>query len=285
MQVLDFARSTMTFRIDLDTIPPRTLSHVPPYPMNNARVQLDSRCTITERATGRIFTFVLGVDCKTEQVGAPADLWLEPNADFIPIFSDDAFMQVKTFARADMRAPATADARPSQPDRQTTPIVDSFERVHLDLVEFEGEPLTSAGAVVAAVLANDALVGVHRFGTERYAAEISYPVKTINANERVDVFQTDTGPILFPDLDRDPEDLLPGLELAFTAANAFDWAECIVRVPTTVADGVEVFHYARTVRLDGIENAFYRIPPDAPARTRRVELPAASAAPREGGPA
>lgn len=45
--VLDFARSTMTFRIDIDKIPPRTLSHRPPYPMNNARVVLDCRCRIS----------------------------------------------------------------------------------------------------------------------------------------------------------------------------------------------------------------------------------------------
>ncbi len=284
MQVLDFARSTMTFRIDLDTIPPRTLSHIPPYPMNNARAQLDCRCTIADRATGRVSTYYLGADCKTEQVGAPRDVWLEPNADFIPIFSDDAFMQVKTFARTDMRAPATADGSPSQPDRQTTPIATSFERVHLDLVEREAEPLTTAKAIVDAVLDNALLVGEHRIATPRCIATIEYPVKVINANERVDVFQTDTGPILFPDLDRDPEVLLLGLELAFTATNAFDWAEFIVRVPTVVADGVEVYHYARTVRLDAIENAFYRIAPDAPATSRRVALPTTAMAP-EGGTA
>lgn len=284
MQVLDFARSTMTFRIDLDTIPPRTLSHVPPYPMNNARAQLDCRCTIADQATGRVSTFYLGANCKTEQVGAPRDLWLEPNADFIPIFSDDSFLGIKTFARADMRAAAMADGSPPQPARQTTPIATSFERVHLDLVEREAEPLTTPTAIVDAVLANALIVGEHRIVTPRFTATIEYPVKIINANERVTVFQTDTGPLLFPDLDRDPEDLLLGLELAFSATNAFDWAELIVRVPTAVADHVEVYHYARTVRLDAIENAFHRIAPDAPATSRRVALPTTAMAP-EGGTA
>lgn len=272
MLVLDFARSTMTFRIDLDAMPSQTLSHVPPYPMNNARVPLDCRCTVTDRATGTVHTFALGAACKTEQVGAPADLWLEPNADFIPILSDDAFMSVKTFAHADLRVRLAATGE-EQPDRHVVPIATTFDRAHFDLVEREAEPLADRAAIAEAVLANDLLVGIHRIEGTRYVAEIEYPVKTINANEREGVFQTDTGPILLPDLDREPGDLLAGLDLAFTATNALDWAELIVRARTPVGAGIDVFHYARTVRLDGIENAFYRIAPDAPARSRRVVLP------------
>jgi len=274
VKVVEFARSTMLFRIDLDTIAPSTLSHEPPYRMNNARVPIDGMCRITERASGRVHTFVLGGDCKTERVGAAADLFLEPNADFIPIFSDDAFMHIKTFARAGTIAQAYPPGSGEQGDRLTTKIADSFDRVHLDLVERTGERLPGAREIVDAVLANEVLVGIHRFATERYAAEIEYPVRTINANEREVVYQTDTGPILVPDLEREPEDLLTGLELAFTASNAPDWAQLIVRVRTSIADGVEVHHYSRSMRMDGIANEFYRIPDDAPTSRRRVELPA-----------
>ena len=277
MNVLDFARSSITFRIDLDVLPPRTLSHQPPYAMNNARVQLDGRLTVTDRGSGRVHTFWLGVDCKTEQVGATRGLWLEPNADFVPIFSDDAFMHLKTFARAGLARPAHPPATGEQTDRLTTFIVDSFVEVHVDLVERDAERLTTGEAIVSAVLANDLLVGVHRLATDRYAATIEYPIKTINANERDVVFQTDTGPILFPDLERDPSDLLSGLDLAFTAANQFDWAEVIVRARTPVAEGVDVFHYARTVRLDGIVNEFWRVPADAPGVPRRIALPRSTA--------
>jgi hypothetical protein len=272
VKVLEFARSSIFFRIDLDTIVPRTLSHEPPYRMNNARVPIDGLCRVTERATGRVSTFVLGGDCKTERVGADADLFLEPNADFIPIFSDDAFMHIKTFARAGTVAQAYPPGSGEQSDRLTTKVADTFSRVHLDLVEREPERLRSASDIVDAVLANDMLVGVHRFATERYEAEIEYPVKTINANERDIVYQTDTGPILFPDLDREPDDLINGLELAFTAANAADWTQFIIRAPTPIAEGVEVYHYSRSIRMDGIDNAFYRIAADAPETRRRVPL-------------
>jgi hypothetical protein len=274
VRVLEYARSSIFFRIDLDVRMPKTLSHEPPYRMNNARIQIDGLCRVTERATGRLHTFVLGGDCKTERVGADADLFLDPNADFIPLFSDDSFMHIKTFARAGTVAQAYPPGSGEQKDRLTTKIAETFDRVHLDLIEREGELLAGAREIVDAVLANDVLVGIHRFSTERYTAEIEYPIKTINANERDIVYQTDTGPILIPDLDRDPEDLLVGMELAFTASNAPDWAQFVIRTRTPIADGVEVYHYAKLVRMDGIENEFYRIAPASPETRRSVELPA-----------
>ncbi len=281
--ILDFARSTMTFRIDIDKVPPRTLSHRPPYPMNNARVVLDGRCRITELASGRTITIVHGASCKTERVGAVADLWLDPNGDFIPIFSDDEFMHIKTFARAGMAAKVEPPGSGEQPDRLRVPIEGTFERVHLDLVERDGEPLDGAEAIVEAVLANERLVGVHRFASDRYRVEIEYPVKTINANERDWVYQTDTGPILFPDLECEPDELLTRVELAFTAANDPHWAEFIIRVRTPIADDVEVYHYSKAIRQGGIVNEFYRITADSPGLPHRVELPAR--APATGGSA
>jgi hypothetical protein len=273
VKLLEFARSTILFRIDLDVLPPRTLSHKPPFPMNNARIQIDSVCRITERAGGRGHTFILGGDCKTERVGAERDLFLDPNADFIPIFSNDAFMHIKTFARAGTKAQAYPPGSGEQSDRLTAKIADTFVDAHLDLVEREGELLPDGEAIVKSILANDVIVGVHRLSTDRYDVEIEYPAKTINGNERDNVYQTDTGPILWPDLERDPADLLAGLELAFTAANAPDWAQVIVRRRTSIAEGVEVYHYADSIRVEGIANEFYRLPDDwRPATRRRVNL-------------
>jgi hypothetical protein len=285
VKLLEFGRSTILFRIDLDVLPPRTLSHKPPFAMNNARIQIDSVCRITERDGGRVHTFVLGGDCKTERVGAERDLFLEPNADFIPIFSDDTFMHIKTFARAGTQAEAYPPGSGEQSDRLTAPITETFVDAHLDLVEREGESLVDGGAIVDAVLSNALIVGLHRLATDRYDVEIEYPVRTINANERDIVYQTDTGPILWPDLDRDPGELLAGLELAFTAANAPHWAQIIVRRRTEIAAGIEVYHYVDSIRVEGIRNEFYRLPDSAPATHRRVDLLAnASTTPERGLP-
>ena len=39
---------------------------------------------------------------------------------------------------------------------------------------------------------------------------VEYPVKTMNANERDMVYQTDTGPVLLPDLSAETEKLFDG---------------------------------------------------------------------------
>src|SRR4051812_7575672 len=158
MKVLDFGRSSMTFRIDLDRMPPRTLSHKPPYALNNARVQLESRLRITERESGRDQTFVLGASCKTERVGPDVDLWLLPNADFMPIFSDTHLMHLKTFARAGSVAQAWPPGSGEQSDRLSVPVDGTFDRVHLDLVEYDAEVVGGAREIVDATLANRPLV-------------------------------------------------------------------------------------------------------------------------------
>ena len=69
MNATDFSRSFLTFRIDTEKKPPRTVSHQPPYSLNNARIQLDCRCQISDLASGQSASFVLGASCKTERVG------------------------------------------------------------------------------------------------------------------------------------------------------------------------------------------------------------------------
>jgi hypothetical protein len=278
MQVLDFPRSSVTWRIDLDELPPATLSHRPPYPMNNSRIALESRCTVFDEETGRTQSFVLGASCKTEQVGAAADLFLVPNADFMPILGEDsggrhAFMHLKTFARAgDTAGRFGGAAGEQQPDRLVVPIQGTFVRLYLDLVCREAVELPDARAIVDATFSGDPLVVHTLIRHGRYTATVEFPVKTMNANERAWIYQTDTGPVLYPDLDAAPDDVMRRLDVAFAAHNAPDWIEFIVRRPTSIAEGVEVYHYSEPVRVDGVQNTVYRIPQDAPATTRRVDL-------------
>ena len=120
----------------------------------------------------------------------------------------------------------------------------------VDVTYTEGDLISEASEVVAAILDNQNLVARTTYEDERYRVRLDYPFKTVNANERDGVFQPDTGPVLVPDLSREPGDLLAGMELAYVAFNKPDWVEFLVRVPTRVSDDVEVYHYARSMRLD-----------------------------------
>jgi hypothetical protein len=277
MKILDFRRSAVFFQVDVDRVPPRTLSHRPPFAYNNARVELDSRLLVTERESGATHTFVLGVSCKTERVGAETDLWLVPNADFVPIFSDTRFMHVKTFARAGTTVAVWPPGSGEQTDRLVVPISDAFAGAELLLTEHDAEILSSRREIVDATLANRSLVGLVTIESDRYMATIEFPVKTMNANERDVIYQTDTGPVLFPDLARDPDELLGAMELAFVATNDPTWAEFIVRTRTTIADSVDVYHYSTPIRIDDIRAEICTFPSGGAGQERRVRLPARQA--------
>lgn len=256
--VCDFFRSFVTFRLDFVKKPPATVSHQPPFNLNNARIPLESRLQVTEKSTGQAQTFVHGASCKTERVGVERDIWTEPNADFVPIFSEDRFLNIKTFAQAGMEVDLYPPGSGKQSERQMGVIDEVFDRVSIDVTECDAEPLDGSETIVNAVLANEPLVAQTIWETERYRALLEYPVKTINANERHWIYQTDTGPHLFPDLSVEPDRLLDALQLAFSAFNCFHWIEFIVREPTAITDGVSVYHYSRNLRVD-CENRVLRM--------------------------
>ena len=250
MNAIDFSNSYLTFRTDLLKKPSRTASNKPPCTLNNARIPLDCHCEIRDAQTGETHVYVLGVNCKTERVGVEQDIWTDPNADFVPIFSQDQFMVVKTYDRIGKTVKLYPASLGDQPERQVGRVEEAFDSVRIDVFRREGERLERAEQIVEAVLSNHPLVARTEIQGERYTAVLDYPVKTINANERDSVYQTDTGPILLPDLSKESDDLIGGFELAFSAFNSPDWTEFIVRVPTPITAEISVYHYSRPLRLD-----------------------------------
>ena len=260
MIVPNFAASFLTFRIDWNLKSSLTSSHRPPFTLNNARIQIESRCKISDRATGAAQTFVLGASCKTEYVGVERDLWTEPNADFCIILSADSYLILKSWDRNNkgvMRYPA---ALGEQPERQSGRVSDTYDRVSINLRSMPAEALQGAQAIVAATLADDLLVGRCACRLrDRYDIEIDFPIKTMNANERDWIYQVDSGPILFPDLSPDSRDWIDSFHLAYVAFNREDWAEFILQVPTPLGDGVTVNHYSRIVQMK-TQNTIFQSP-------------------------
>jgi hypothetical protein len=250
MMTIDFSRSFLTFRIDTANKPPKTVSHQPPFSLNNARIQIECVCWVTEKASNQTQRFVLGASCKTERVGVERDIWTEPNADFVPIFSDDGFMHLKTYAQAGIEIELYPPGSGTQSDRQSGMIAEMFDSVRIDVTECEGEVLPTSDEIVGATLANQRLVARTKIQNDRYSATFEYPVKTMNANERDSVYQTDTGPVLVPDLAVGPEQMLEQMQLGFAAFNCPSWIELLVRMPTRVTDETSVYHYSHSVRFD-----------------------------------
>lgn len=256
-EVCDFSRSFLHFRIDVEKKPPKTVSHKPPFTVNNVRVPVECRLSVVEKATGQEQVFVLTSNCKTERVGVERDIWTEPNADVTFVMSQQQFLIIKTWDHCGRKVMLHPPSLGAQPQRQVGSTQEAFDRLRIDLRMTPGERLDQTDRIVAAILASEPLVARTRMENDRYDATIEYPIKTVNASERDHYYQTDTGPILFPDLDRPPHELIEGLELAFVAHNSPDWAEFILQAPTPIRDGIDVHHYSKPVRRD-VQNQVFR---------------------------
>ena len=251
MQVPDLLRSFLTFRIDLAKQPAITVSAKPPFTLNNARILLEARCLIHDRQTSVVTEYVLGASCKTELVGVKADIWLQPNADFCCILSHEDFLILKSWDKNNKGVMFYPPVRGPQPERQLGKVAEGFDRAKINVRMVEGELLPTTAAIVQATLADEPLTGRIEFSAlDRYDVTLDFPIKTINASERDHIYQTDTGPIIFPDFSAPFDQIMKTFHLAYVAHNALDWAEFILRVPTPLNDEISVNHYSRAVRLE-----------------------------------
>ena len=274
MHTIDFARSFITFRIDTLNKPPETVTHEPPFSLNNARVQVECRMKLHDKKSDCFEEFLLGASCKTERVGVEQDIWTQPNADFAPIFSSRQYLHIKTYDRVGCKVPLYPPVRGVQTDRPSGFVETAFDSVRLDVIPSKASMLDDASAVIQAILDNQPLVAQTIIENERYRVVLDYPVKTINANERDGIYQTDTGPVLLPDLERDWDNMLEGIELAFSAFNCGDWIEFLVRQSTPVSDKVNVWHYSQPRRFDCVNHIYKLIPtPELNSEPNRMGRP------------
>ena len=256
MQTIDFGRSFLTFRIDTLSKPPATVTHKPPFTLNNARVQMECRLSLHDKQSDYREEFFLGASCKTERVGVERDIWTQPNADFVPIFSSRQYLQIKTYDHIGRQVPLYPPVRGMQTDRPTGFVETAFDSVRLDVATSNAfccwrihPPLSRPRSTTKPMTAQTEIE------TERYKAVLDYPVKTINANERDGIYQTDTGPVLLPDFERGWDEMIDGLELAFCAFNRGDWIEFLVRQPTPISDEINVWHYSQSQRFDCVNRS------------------------------
>lgn len=261
MQIPDFSRSYLTFRIDVLKRAPITVSHKPPTTLNNARLQLEARCRITDRETGISTRYVRSASCKTERVGVERDIWLNPNGDMNMTLSDEDYLDVKAWDVVNKGAiKLYPPSRGTQPERQIGKIADAFDSTKISLHMVEGEELKTTDEIIEATLAGDLLIGQIEFSAlERYDVVLDFPIKIINVSQRDQHYQTDTGPIIFPDFSLEFDHIMETFHWAYVAFNTPDWAEFIVEVPTPLTDDISVHHYSKPVRLDTV-NRIFRIP-------------------------
>ena len=229
MKTCDFSRSFVTF--------------VGKGHSNNARIQVETRCTMVDVSDGSEEEYFLVASCKSEDTYGKGVLFLEPNYDFCGIFSDKEFILIRV----------------GTPYKSNDTIGDSekyFEEVRRDIVMKEGDILAGNEAIVKATLDNRLLNGRTTIAdpTGRYRATIEFPVKTMNANDIRNIYQVDTGPVLLPDFKSQERRMVERFDLAFVAYSKPDEAYFVIQEPISVCSTEEpkVSHYSRIVRMDTV---------------------------------
>ncbi len=246
---LDFSSSFILFRLDATKLLPKSVSHAPPLPINNVRIQLDCYGELLEKSSKRIQPFYMGANCKTERVGVEKNIWTDPNADFLPVFSDTHYLIIKTFEHAAIQVPLHPPSLGVQPIRQFGIITENYSSFKIFLTELEGQELTDHETIIDHTFKGNKINGLTIMETEKYVFTVQYPIKTLNVNEIEQMIQPDTGPVLFPDLTKNYDQILENIELAFIAWNKNDYAEFVLRKEKNISQDYSVFHYYEKQKL------------------------------------
>jgi hypothetical protein len=255
MEILDFYRSFVVFELDFEKHPPKTVSDMRQNLHNRARIRIECRCKIT-RPDGRSAEYYLGEATRSERVGADRGLgvFTQPNAEFRPIMSEEETILLKSWDKNDKGVMLVPASLGPQPERQVIKTSDAFHGYRFQLSYTQGTILEDAPAVIEATDVGLPLVARTEFSQLGYQVVLDYPVWTMNVSERYGAYQTDTGPVIYPDLSQASERVVDCFWLAFCAFNQPGWIEFIVQRPTPVGHGISVNHFTETVWVDDCKN-------------------------------
>lgn len=213
--------------------------------LNSVRFWIESRTTITDCSTGESSVFYQCASCKSENTFGDRDLFYPDNYDFLPIFGDGHWLLFRRKARLDAEHYRETVVSPNgwgEPrlllhQASNVRVLEAWEEIRDATAE--GLPLVSQTELVNEDMSLKAVV--------------ECPVKTMNISLEKKMYQTDTGPIAFPDLTQKTEPRINCLSLAFVAFNQSHFADFVIEQPTPVVeDEVEVckiYHYSNPISL------------------------------------
>ena len=232
MHPLDYSRSFLRWTTAPAQSEVRTPGHMP-YG-NSVRILLDARARVIDLAAGSDEEFYLIAPCRTEWMYRDDSCIQQPGGEY----------RLAWAQRRDRALRFSRDLANPDPKPQPTPIDDRYLELEYALTPLPSpRPAIDNAALVAAAKSLAQVVVQtevsNAAGSRR--AVLEYPVKTFNYHPERVLFQMDTGPMLWADLDSADADPLCWLRLAHTVFNRFDWAEFVIRGPTPyVVNGAPV---------------------------------------------
>lgn len=210
---------------------------------NAVRFWVESRTIITD-PQGKSTVYYQCGSCKSEDTFAKKDLFIKDNYDFLPIMGPQEWL---IFRRTAYLSPKYRQIRkfetiwgiPNVKVRETSnvSVLDTYDKIKA----------AAAGAQPIVALTELSNPETH------WKAVIEHPVKTLNVSHDKPLWQTDTGPVAFPDLTKVADPLIDCLSLAFVAFNAPHFADFVIEQPTPVIENgqekCKINHYSNPISL------------------------------------
>ena len=210
---------------------------------NAVRFWVESRTIITD-PQGKSITFYQCGSCKSENTFAKANLFIKDNYDFLPVMGPEEWLIFRRTAYLSpkyrqIRKFETIWGKPNVKVRETSKVsvLDTFEKIR--------DAAAGSQPIVALTEIQNVETG--------WKAVIEHPVKTLNVSLEKPLYQTDTGPVAFPDLSKAYDPLIDCLRLAFVAFNAPHFADFVIEQPTPVIENkqekCQIYHYSNPISL------------------------------------
>ena len=201
---------------------------------NSVRILLDARAHVTDEKAGIDEEFYLIAPCRTEWMYRSDSCIQQPGGEYRLAWSQ----------RKDRALKFDRNRLNPKPKPELVPIGDRYTDLHFTLTPLQAPQHAKDNAdLVAAAQTSHQVVVQTEITNEANLRRttLEYPVKTFNFLTGRDLFQIDTGPMLWVDLNASDTDPIHWLRLAHTVYNKFDQAEFVLRGPNSVlVDGREV---------------------------------------------
>jgi hypothetical protein len=237
MRILDYGRSFIGSK----------------WAYNSVRFWVESRTRILDERTGQSEDFIQCASCKSEDTFAKKNLFYPDNYDFLPIFGTHHTL---VFRR---RAWFNDNYRTVYPPDQPW-----GGALDWTVPAASARLLKTPRDIARATHRNLPLVAQTEIWNKKTGlrAIVEHPVKTMNINVEKGWYQTDTGPVAWPDLSGRPRRLVDCLSLAYVAFNAPHFADFVIEAPTPIRVGNKVVckvrHFSLRKSLPAI-NRLYAI--------------------------
>ncbi|MCH8293068.1 hypothetical protein IH992_18415 [Candidatus Poribacteria bacterium] len=218
---------------------------------NAPRFWVESRCRLIDDKNGNFADYYQGASCKSEDTFAEKDLFQDPNYDFLPVFGVDDMAIFRRHAyrndnyiqyieTKNIWGGALFEVREAEPLQ----LLDTNEKILL--ATRKCLPIVSQTEL---------------WDTDtQMRAIIECPVKTMNMDEKRNIYQVDTGIVLFPDLSKHYAPQIETFRLAYIAFNVPHFADFVIEQPTLIfEDGkqtTQVYHYSGVQSLEAKNSLF-----------------------------